>query len=226
MEQVSPTRTELLTRRAQIRLAEQGAQMLRSKREVLIREFLKELKDFSSQRNKMRSAVVKAIQSLLTAVAVDGTETLSSVSSATRRPVTVELKKQNIWGASVINVESDYSVRASELRGYTPFTVSSRIDETAERFEQVIDHAIHIAPAEHKLAVLAEHIRKTSRRVNALEQRLLPSLREQISFIRDTLDQREREDTFRLKRLKRKKTRDGTEEGPECRDDSSEQTQI
>lgn len=207
MEQVSPTRTELLTRRAQVRLAEQGAEMLRSKREVLIREFLKELKNFSSQRNKMRSAVVKAIQSLLTALAIDGTEKLNSVSYATRRAVTVELKKQNIWGASVINVESDYSVRPSESRGYTPYTVSVRIDETAERFERVVEHAIHVAPVEHKLNVLAEHIRKTSRRVNALEQRLLPSLTEQISFIRNTLDQREREDTFRLKRLKRKKTR-------------------
>ncbi len=223
MEQVSPTRTELLTRRAQVRLAEQGAEMLRSKREVLIREFLMELKNFSSERDKMRSAVVKAIQSLLTAVAVDGTEMLSSVSSATRQPVTVELKKRNIWGASVIDVKSDYSVRASESRGYTPYTVSARIDETAERFEQVIEHAIHVAPVEHKLAVLAEHIRKTSRRVNALEQRLLPSLREQIRFIRDTLDQREREDTFRLKRLKQKKTRGRTEGRPEHKKVPSEQ---
>ncbi len=215
MEQVSPTRTELLTRRAQVRLAEQGAEMLRSKREVLVREFLKEIKNFSSERDKMRSAVVKAVQSLLTAVAVDGTEMLSSVSSATRQPITVELKKRNIWGASVIDVKSDYSVRASESRGYTPYTVSARIDETAERFEQVIEHAIHVAPVEHKLNVLAEHIRKTSRRVNALEQRLLPSLREQIRFIRDTLDQREREDTFRLKRLKQKKIRGRTEGRPE-----------
>lgn len=215
MEQVSPTRTELLTRRAQVRLAEQGAEMLRSKREVLIREFLKELKNFSSERDKMRSTVIKAVHSLLTAVAIDGTEMLSSVSSATRQPVTVELKKQNIWGARVIDIKSDYSVRASEQRGYTPYTVSARIDETAERFEQVIEHVIHVAPAEHKLNVLAEHIRKTSRRVNALEQRLLPSLREQIRYIRDTLDQREREDTFRLKRLKRKKTRGRTEGRPE-----------
>jgi len=224
MEQVSPTRTELLTRRAQIRLAEQGAEMLRSKREVLIREFLKELKNFSSERDKMRSAVLKATQSLLTAIAVDGTETISSVSSATRRPVTVEMKKRNIWGASVIDVKSDYSVRDSESRGYTSYTVSARIDETATAFEQVIEHVIKVAPVEYKLDVLAEHIRKTSRRVNALEQRLLPGLREQISFIRNTLDQREREDIFRLKRLKRKKSRNKIEELSEYGSASSEQT--
>ena len=215
MEQVSPTRTELLTRRAQIRLAEQGAEMLKSKREVLIREFLKELKNFSSERDKMRSTVFKAVQSLLTAIAVDGTENISSASSATRRPVTVEMKKRNIWGAKVVNVTSDYSVRDSESRGYTSYTVSARIDETATAFEQVIEHAIQVAPIEHKLDVLAEHIRKTSRRVNALEQRLLPGLREQIGFIRDTLDQREREDIFRLKRLKRKKSRNKNEESSE-----------
>jgi V/A-type H+-transporting ATPase subunit D len=207
MEQVSLTRTELLTRRAQIRLAEQGAEILRSRREVLMREFLKELKDFSSERDKMRCAVVKAVRSLLTAIAVDGTEALSSASYATRQSITVELKKKNIWGARVIDVESDYSVRPSESRGYSPYTVSSRIDETAERFEQVIEYAIRVAPVEHKLNILAEHIRKTSRRVNALEQRLLPRLKRQIRFIRNTLDQREREDTFRLRILKRKKTR-------------------
>ena len=210
MEQVSPTRSELLTRRAQIRLARQGAQMLRSKREVLIREFLKELKNFSAERNKMRKAVLDAVQALLAAAAIDGVEALASVAFATRRPVTVELQKQNIWGAGIINIKSDYSVRTSGSRGYTPYTVSARIDETAERFEQVIEHAIHVAPVEHKLNILAEHIRKTSRRVNALEQRLLPRLQQQVRFIRNTLDQREREDTFRLKRLKRKKTsRDG-----------------
>ncbi len=184
--------------------------MLRSKREVLIREFLKELKNFSAERNKMRKAVLDAVQALLAAAAIDGVEALASVAFATRRPVTVELQKQNIWGAGIINIKSDYSVRTSGSRGYTPYTVSARIDETAERFEQVIEHAIHVAPVEHKLNILAEHIRKTSRRVNALEQRLLPRLQQQVRFIRNTLDQREREDTFRLKRLKRKKTsRDG-----------------
>jgi V/A-type H+-transporting ATPase subunit D len=42
------------------------------------------------------------------------------------------------------------------------------------------------------------------RRVNALEQRLLPALQSEVDYIRAVLDQREREDIFRLKRLKKK----------------------
>jgi len=84
---------------------------------------------------------------------------------------------------------------------------SARIDESAERFEEVLAEIVRVAPLDRKMRRLAEEIRKTSRRVNALEQRLLPDLREQVRFIRSTLDQREREDVFRLKRLKKKHAR-------------------
>ena len=61
-----------------------------------------------------------------------------------------------------------------------------------------------MAPLERKMLQLADEIRKTTRRVNALEGRLLPALHEQVRYIRGVLDQREREDIFRLKRLKKK----------------------
>ena len=70
-----------------------------------------------------------------------------------------------------------------------------------------MDLILKVAPVERKLKRLADEIRKTSRRVNALEQRLLPRLAEQVQFIRTALDQREREDIFRLKRLKQKRER-------------------
>ena len=63
---------------------------------------------------------------------------------------------------------------------------------------------IKVSPVDRKLRVLGEEIRKTSRRVNALEQRLIPNLTEEVRFIRNALDQREREEIFRLKRLKQK----------------------
>jgi V/A-type H+/Na+-transporting ATPase subunit D len=82
--------------------------------------------------------------------------------------------------------------------------VSARIDETVAWFEKTVLTLIRVAPKFHKLGRLAEEIGKTSRRVNALEQRLLPALAEQVAYIRGILDQREREDIFRLKRIKKK----------------------
>ena len=205
MEHVSPTRTELLTRKAQIRLAQQGAELLRGKREALVREFLDELQSYTKARNALHRAVADASQSLMKALAIDGPESVASAALACRRPVAVEMEEDNIWGIKVATAKSDYSVRPCSDRGYTAAGTSARIDEAAEQFEAVVDLIIKVAPVERKIAKLAEEIRKTSRRVNALEQRLLPSLAEQVQFIRNALDQREREDIFRLKRLKQKR---------------------
>ncbi len=202
MEQLSPTRTELLTRKAQIKLAQQGAELLRGKREALVREFLSEIRSFRSERDEMLRTLSEAAQSLMRSLAVDGPEAVSSTALTARRGLEVEVAEQNIWGTRVAEVSSDYAVRSPQDRGYSVVGTSARVDETVERFEAAVELILKVAPKQQKLARLADEIRKTSRRVNALEQRLLPSLNEQVQYIRSVLDQREREDIFRLKRIK------------------------
>ncbi len=104
MEQASPTRTELLTRRAQIRLARQGADLLKGKREALVREFLGELRRFTSEREELRKRISSAVQSLMRALAVDGPESVRSVGIGSRRPIDIELEERNIWGTRVVDV--------------------------------------------------------------------------------------------------------------------------
>ncbi len=106
MEQVSPTRTEMITRRAQIRLAEQGAQLLRGKREALVREFLSELRRYTEARGELARALTAAGQSLIRALAIDGSETLASVALASRRGVEVDLAERNIWGTRIVEVKT------------------------------------------------------------------------------------------------------------------------
>ena len=205
MEQISPTRTELLARKAQIQLARQGAELLRGKREALVREFLSELQRFVDARDALRRELSDARQSLMRALAIDGPEAVASAGLASRRPIELEMKEHNIWGTRVVEVGTDYAPRQSTERGYTAPGTSARITETAERFEAAKELILRVAPLDRKLGRLAEEIRKTSRRVNALEQRLLPSLAEQVLYIRGVLDQREREDVLRLKHLKKKR---------------------
>jgi len=204
MDQVSPTRTEMLTRQAQIRLAQQGADLLRSKREALVREFLAELRRYVKARQAMRKTMAEAVQCLMQAMAVDGPEAVAAAALACQRPVTVEVTPQNIWGTKVVELHSEYRAYTSAERGYGGLT-STRLDEATDQFEEAVSAILHVAPMDLKLRALAEDMRKTSRRVNALEQRLLPQLNAQVRYIQNALDQREREDIFRLKRLKRKK---------------------
>lgn len=204
MDQVSPTRTEMLTRQGQIRLAQQGAELLRSKREALVREFMAELRRYVEARKNMRQNMVQAVQCLMQTMAVDGPEAVAAAALTCQRSVTVALTEQNIWGTKVLNLESDYKGHTAAEHSYGALT-STRLDEATEQFEEAVMAILRVAPMELKLRALAEDMRKTSRRVNALEQRLLPQLDSQVRYIRNALDQREREDIFRLKRLKRKK---------------------
>ncbi|MGA2976647.1 MAG: V-type ATP synthase subunit D [Spirochaetia bacterium] len=205
MEQISPTRTELLTRRAQIRLAQQGAELLRGKREALVREFLSELQRFVDTREALRKELTEAKQSLMRALALDGPEAVASAGLASRRSIELATTERNIWGTRIVEVETDYVQRDPEDRGFTAAGASARIEEAAERFEASMELILRVAPLDCKLGRLAEEIRRTSRRVNALEQRLLPSLAEQVQYIRGVLDQREREDILRLKHLKKRR---------------------
>jgi len=95
-----------------------------------------------------------------------------------------------------------FSVPSLE-RGYSILGVSGRIDETAERFESEIDLIIGLAETETALRRLGHEIQMNRRRVNALEQVLIPELKAQAKYIKITIEEREREDLFRLKKVKK-----------------------
>jgi V/A-type H+/Na+-transporting ATPase subunit D len=205
VEQASPTRSELLARRAQIRLARQGAELLRGKREALVREFLAELKRFVDAREALRRELAEARQSLMRCLALDGPEAVASAGLASARTIRLETRERNIWGTRILEADTDYARRAPQDRGFTALGASARMEETAGLFESSLELILRVAPLDRKLRRLAEEIRRTSRRVNALEQRMIPGLEEQARAIRGILDQREREDVLRLKHLKKKR---------------------
>jgi V/A-type H+/Na+-transporting ATPase subunit D len=213
MEQVSPTRSELLSIKSQIRLAEQGAKLLRGKREALVREFLKEIRSFRADRGELLRNIDSACKALMRALSLDTPEAVKAVGLAPREDAVVDLVERNIWGTRVADVESAYRLRNPDERGYSPLNVSARLDDTVAWFEKTVFSVIRVAPRFHKLGRLAEEIGKTSRRVNALEQRLLPDLAQRAAYIRGILDQREREDIFRLKRIKKKHSQKGRKPG-------------
>lgn len=205
MEEVRPTRAELLERRAQIGLAQQGMDLLKQKRDALLMEFMGVMDETLRLSDSLQRTVSEAQYSLAVAQAVDGTVALRSAGLATKGEVVVEMTGTKIMGVSVpVVTKGESPVRSSFTRGYSVTGVSSRVDESAEKFEKILDVIIEYSDIETRLKRLGEEINKTNRRVNALEQVTIPSLREQVSYIGQTLDERAREDLFRLKKVKRK----------------------
>lgn len=203
MEQVNPTRMELIKKNAQIKLAEQGKDLLREKMDVLIREFFHIMESVSKSRDELEIVADTAQRSLLTALAVDDPVTLKSASFATRRGLSLDIKGKNIMGIAVPVIEKKRVSKSVLDRGYSIIGVSGRIDEAAEKFEMELDLIIELSETETSLKRLGGEIQITRRRVNALEQIMIPELKKQAKYIKNTIDEREREDLFRLKKVKK-----------------------
>lgn len=203
MEEVHPTRTELLQRRNQIALAEQGRDLLEEKRDALLIEFMSVMDQVLESSRRLQQASAESSFALAVAKAVDGSVTLKSAAMATKGEVLVEITGSYVMGVPVPEVTKKSVKRSALARGYSVTGVSSRVDETAEKFEKELDMVIEIAAIETKLKRLADEIQKTRRRANALNYVVLPELRDQVKYIQMTLEERAREDLFRLKRVKK-----------------------
>jgi V/A-type H+-transporting ATPase subunit D len=202
MEQVKPTRMELMKKKAQIKLAEQGRDLLREKMDALIQEFFKILTTVSNSREELEQVSRSADFALLIAQAVDDPLTLKSASFATRKAITVDISGKNIMGVPVPVIEKKRVSKSMLERGYGIISTSGRIDETAERFEAELDLLIELAETETAMRRLGAEIQMNRRRVNALEQILIPELKNQAKYIKNAIEEREREDLFRLKKVK------------------------
>ncbi len=136
------------------------------------------------------------------AEAVDDPVTLRSASFASRRSITIDISGKNIMGVPVPVIEKKRVSKTMLERGYGIITTSARIDETAERYELELDLLIKLAEIETAMRRLGTEIQMNRRRVNALEQILIPELQGQAKYIENAIEEREREDLFRLKKVK------------------------
>lgn len=204
---ITPTRSTLLRLNKTIKLAVAGHSLLKRKRDGLIKEFFKVLKQAKEQEMRMQDDYRRAVEEINIARAVDGTSAVRSASFAHKEKAQIELETKNIMGVIVPKISSSYHVEAFHKRGYGIIGTSGYIDDAAEAYEQVLKDIIVSAEIETTLKKMLIEIEKTKRRVNALEFRVIPRLRTDAKYVKQRLEEMERDDIFRLKRIKAKKAR-------------------
>jgi V/A-type H+-transporting ATPase subunit D len=203
METIGRTRMNLLHLRRQVEVARRGCELLRSKREALVREFFSIMDRVVESRGRMDTVMGQALSSLTLALGMEGRASLRSAGYAARRHLPVELTERNIWGVRFPEAQYAPAVRALDARGYAVSGGSAYLDETARRFEQVLELILHGVSVELRLKRLGFEIKKVTRRINALNEVMIPALTREVRRIQQTLEEREREDLFRMKRFKR-----------------------
>lgn len=207
MEQLTATRSELLARRGQLELARRGRDLLEDKRDQLMKEFRKVADLVLSSEGALDRAAGAARRGLTYAEAFDGPDAVRSAATAAGTGIPLDARPVYIMGVRIADIAYQPVRRSLLDRGYGLTATSARIDRATDLFETELELALELAGRELRLRKLVAEIATTTRRVNALENIVIPQLERQTSTILAVLDERERQDRFRLKRAKAQRSR-------------------
>jgi V/A-type H+/Na+-transporting ATPase subunit D len=200
---IKPTRSELLKTKKQIKMAKSGYSLLKKKRDGMILEFFEILKKAKTLREDLVNEYKIALEKINIARAMEGDLKVKSIAMAIHNISDIKMSTKNIMGVKVPKIEAKELKKAFLQRGFGVYN-SSAVDEAAAAYEKVVEKIILAAEVETSMRKLLNEIEKTKRRVNGLEFVVIPNLEKDKYFISLRLEEMERENTFRMKRIKAK----------------------
>ena len=124
------------------------------------------------------------------------------MSLAIKNTPSIVLETKNIMGVRVPKIGGQKVRKGLKDRGIGALGSTKLIDDVTTHYEDVVEKVIKVAEAETAMKRLLSEIEKTKRRVNALEFSRIPAMEEAQKFITLRLEEMERENVFRLKRIK------------------------
>ena len=202
LKDIKPTRSEFIDTKRKIKLSQNGYKILKMKRDGLIMEFFKILEQARDSRGALLMNYQRAQQMMAIANTVEGSIGVKAAAFSVRENPEITLKSKNIMGVVVPEIASTQVRKGIADRGYGVIGTTPVIDDTAKAFEELVEAIIKSAEIETTMKRLLNEIESTKRRVNALEFKVIPELSAARDFIKMRLDEMEREELFRLKKIK------------------------
>ncbi len=201
---VNPTRANLIGTKRGILAATKGHDLLTGKQQVLVREFLKLLKESSRGREQMQEVLQSAYKALAIGIAYVGDLELERIAREVKEPEPVRIKQRNIMGVGIPEITYSRIYTRLQERGYGVMSTSMAADDAHDSFVQALDAIIDVAKREQGLKRLVLAIEKVKRQVNALKYIRIPGLQSQAKYITMRLEEIDRDMFSELKHVKRR----------------------
>jgi len=198
---VIPTRTNLLRAKRDLALAVEGHRLLDQKREVLLLELMQYVTRLREQARQAREKLDAGYRAIDAAEVAMGSAGLEDASFGPVEPPAVSALERSVMGVAIPTVREEHPGRAPDggLAGTVP-----ELDEGAAALREAVPEILRWAASHLAVYRLAAEVRKTQRRVNALGEVFIPRTRSRIAGIAASLEEAEREEFFRRKRVKAK----------------------
>jgi len=207
---VAPTKSNLISLKRQLAVAEEGYDLLEQKRQILVSELMRRLARVRDDQSAAADVLRRAFDALNEAQLDTGSEALERASLGVTMEHEVELAGQHLMGIKIPRV----MVRTEPVS--VQFGVggtSANADIAMRRFVEVLPLLAELAELENAVMRLALELRKTQRRCNALSKIFMPNYRETIGYITGALEERERESFVILKMIRDRLSQPPPEQG-------------
>lgn len=199
---VNPTRMEMTKLKRQLKTATRGHKLLKDKLDELMKQFLEIVKENKRLREEAEAALDKAYKNFIIARAVMSSEYLGEALMMPKQSVAVSVSQKNIMSVNVPIFDFKTENNQTDIYPYGLAFTSGELDSAMEAFSSAMDPLLRLAESEKSAQLLAQEIEKTRRRVNALENVMIPNYQETIKFIQMKLEENERASTTRLMKVK------------------------
>ncbi len=199
---ISPTKSKLLETKRSLVLAKEGHTLLNRKRNVLIREIMHLIDDARDVQENIKVVFAEAYDGLQRANLSIGIEYVQETGLSVKEVDDLSIRLRSVMGVEVPEIgKMSEDIRPS----YGFVRTNANLDKAYKAFKRALSLIARLSEIETTVYRLAIEIKKTQRRVNALENVLIPEYEETVKFIESYIEETERDDFFRMKRLKQKK---------------------
>jgi V/A-type H+-transporting ATPase subunit D len=200
-EQIAPTKSNLIRVKERLDTALEGYDLLEQKREILVMELMAQVEQVKILERDLDARLATAYPSLKRMLIAAGRERAEKLSRNIRYQF--ELTEKRVTAAGMSLPGLDIKLPNLELK-YSPANSFAECDETVIEFFGLLKILTELAAVRTVAWRLAREVRKTQRRVNALEKMVIPAARETKTYIESALEERDRDAFFTSKLLKRK----------------------
>jgi V/A-type H+-transporting ATPase subunit D len=197
---VAPTKSNLIKAKSALELSKKGFELLDKKRNVLIKEMMGLVNKSKNVQEQIYTTIGNAYKSLQLANLVMGVKDVEDISYSVPLDESFELLLKSVMGVDIPTIK--YQKKDIQPT-YGFYYTNSALDMARLNFNEVKYKIYELAEIENSIFKLAKEIQKTKKRTNALQHIQIPKYTEQVKYIQEVLEEKEREDFFRLKRLKK-----------------------
>ncbi|MBT3834791.1 V-type ATP synthase subunit D [Candidatus Peribacteria bacterium] len=186
---VNPTRMALLDLKKRVKSAERGHKLLKDKQDGLMKHFMEIVRDAKKLREEVEEMLGDAFKKFLIASAWMKEADLRNALSSPQAKLALSVKTKNVMSVRIPFFELE---KEGEIKTYGYAGTNALLDEAIDALNEAFEILIQLAQIEKQAEALAIELETTRRRVNALEHKMIPDLKDTVKYIRLKLDEGER----------------------------------